>query len=94
MTTNLSLAPDDLRAHAAMVDEGGKEPPSMMRRARDQATAFVGAQSEAGRQAMQSMTLDPASARRQVVEAVRAHPYLAAGLLFGLIALIANFARR
>ena len=93
MTTTLALAPEDLRAHAAMVDEGGKERPSTMRRAQDQATAFLGAQSEAGRQAMQSMTLDPSSARRQVIDAVRTHPYLAAALLFGFIALIANLVR-
>ena len=64
-----------------------------MRRVQDQATAFLGAKSEAGRQAMESMTLDPASARRQVADAVRTHPYLAAALLFGFLALIANFAR-
>ena len=48
MATDLSLAPEELRAHAAMVDEGGKERPSTMRRVQDQASALLGAQSEAG----------------------------------------------
>jgi hypothetical protein len=48
---------------------------------------------DAGGDAMRSMTLDPASATRETVQAVRRHPYLTALLLLMFGAAIGGQAR-
>ncbi len=52
----------------------------------------LGAMADAGGDAMRSMAMDPVSATRQTLAAVRRHPYIAAVLLLGLGVIIAGFA--
>ena len=93
MASNHTLTAEELRAPAAMSNEGGKQGLSSIRRIQDQAVAGLGFAAEAGRQVMQSMALDPISARRQAIDTVRNYPYFTTALLLGFIALNVNVIR-
>jgi hypothetical protein len=69
------------------VDEGGPEGRSKAQQSGSRANGTSAAMTDAGGDAMRSMALDPASATRQTVQAVRGHPYLTALLLllFGAV---------
>lgn len=77
----------------AMVDEGGREGPLKVQPREPREIGTLGAITGACGDAMRSMSMDPVSATRQALATVRRHPYLAAVLLLGFGAIIADFAR-
>jgi hypothetical protein len=76
-----------------MVDEGGPEGKPTAQEAGSGARGTFGTMAGAGGDAMRSMAMDPVSAARQTVGAVRRHPYLTALLLLMFGAAIVGLAR-
>jgi hypothetical protein len=76
----------------AMVDEGGAEGPKVQH-GESGATGTFRAMANAGGDAMHSMAMDPVSATRQTLGAVRRHPYVTALLLLMFGAVIVGLAR-
>lgn len=77
----------------AMVDESGREGPLKVQLRESREIGTLGAMANAGGDAMRSMAMDPVSATRQTLAAVRRHPFVAAVMLLGLAAIIADFAQ-
>lgn len=94
MTSQSALRAEEMEEHAAMLNEGGNDKPSEMRRVHGNAAEGFGAAAESGREVMRSMSLDPVSAGRQVFDTVRRHPYVTVALLLGMGALVAGLVRR
>jgi hypothetical protein len=80
------------RQEDAMIDEGGAEGPKVQHR-ESGATGTFGAMANAGGDAMRSMAMDPVSATRQTLGAVRRHPYVTALILLMFGAVIVGLAR-
>ncbi len=74
----------------AMVDEGGPDGSS---KNQSRGTGTFGAVADASGDAMRSMAMDPVSAARQTLGAVRRHPYMTAVLVLLFGAVIAGLAR-
>jgi hypothetical protein len=81
------------RQKDAMVDEGGAEGSPKVHESGSGAAGTFGAMANAGGDAMRSMAMDPVSATRQTLGAVRRHPYLTALLLLVFGAVIVGLAR-
>jgi hypothetical protein len=80
------------RQKDAMVDEGGAEG-SPKAQQRGSSAGMFGAMADAGGYAMRSLAMDPVSATRQTLGAVRRHPYVTALLLLLFGAVIFGLAR-
>jgi hypothetical protein len=82
------------RQKDAMVDEGGAEGSPQIQQSGFGPTGTFGAMADAGGDAMRSMAMDPVSATRQTLGAVRRHPYVTALLLLVFGAVIVGLFRR
>lgn len=89
----LSNADPLIQQMDAMVDEGGREGLLKVQLREPREIGTLGAIANACGDAMRSMAMDPVSATRQTLATVRRHPYVAAVLLLGFGAIIADFAR-
>jgi hypothetical protein len=77
----------------AMVDEGGPDGSSKPQQSESRGTGTFGAVADASGDVMRSMAMDPVSAARQTLGAVRRHPYMTAVLVLLFGAVIAGLAR-
>lgn len=76
----------------AMIGVGGREGSLKRQMGESRPVGTIGAIANAGGDAMRSMAMDPAPATRRTLAAVRRHPYVAAILLLGFGAILADFA--
>ena len=76
-----------------MADEGGRGGSLTVQQGDCHATGILQTIADVGGDAMRSMAMDPVSATRQTLVAVRRHPYVAALLLLAFGAVIAGLAR-
>jgi hypothetical protein len=81
------------RPKDAAVGEGGAKGSPKVQQSGSGATGTLGAMAEAGGNVMRSLAMDPVSATRQTLGAVRRHPYVTALLLLMFGAVIVGLAR-
>ena len=77
----------------AMTNEGGSEGNLRNTNGERREVGTLETIAGVGNEAMRSMSMDPVSATRQTLAALRRNPYIAAVLLIGLGAIIAGTAR-